>query len=518
MSKKVNQWFTLVELIVVITILAILWTIAFISLWWYSRNARDSARMSDISSIISVLEMYQLKTWFYPTTTSPVNITYSWSTAWNQWTFWSDTMMVINKLNKLPVDPLTWIPYAYSITNSKAEYEVATIMEWGVSYNPILNSANAATVLTPADAFVKWTYNWKIVKVSSWATTYILAVPSIINSDLSLQDIIQIINQKKLVLNWYSNLPDTYRNSSFDADWWFDYSPSKVLVFSWILNELKTDSSKRVDLLKEIQDAYSWTIIENNPWIKEIVSINIDTSAPNDYTESLAVNIINDSLKFKVPDVEVLDWSNASWGSSPGWGFTCNPDQWPCYIDSTHYVVSEQYPHWCKNPSLPGTEDGIIHPNNDCILKIYQNWTTVFNDYYVFPSWDITSLVYESFTAWWWNGSSFDAPTNIIPVAEPYCYSISYWINEWELMSVAQEKLLFDNYTKYNLTPNKQYWTNEFFNISSWANKYHALKFKFDSSYDATLGTWDNTAFASWAENIICVAWNVWDYIPAPTS
>lgn len=32
--------FTLVELIVVITILSILWTIAFISLQWYSSNSR----------------------------------------------------------------------------------------------------------------------------------------------------------------------------------------------------------------------------------------------------------------------------------------------------------------------------------------------------------------------------------------------------------------------------------------------------------------------------------------------
>lgn len=43
--------FTLVELIVVITILAILWTIAFINLQWYSTSARDSKRLSDINNI-----------------------------------------------------------------------------------------------------------------------------------------------------------------------------------------------------------------------------------------------------------------------------------------------------------------------------------------------------------------------------------------------------------------------------------------------------------------------------------
>ncbi|MDD3144783.1 MAG: FISUMP domain-containing protein [Candidatus Gracilibacteria bacterium] len=46
-----KQAFTLVELIVVITILAILGTIAFINLQGYSSGARDSKRLSDINNI-----------------------------------------------------------------------------------------------------------------------------------------------------------------------------------------------------------------------------------------------------------------------------------------------------------------------------------------------------------------------------------------------------------------------------------------------------------------------------------
>jgi len=44
MEAKKKKAFTLVELIVVITILTILGTIAFISLQGYSRDARDSTR------------------------------------------------------------------------------------------------------------------------------------------------------------------------------------------------------------------------------------------------------------------------------------------------------------------------------------------------------------------------------------------------------------------------------------------------------------------------------------------
>jgi len=54
--KKVQKGFTLVELIVVITILAILGTIAFISLQGYSQDAKNSKVSSDMRTIVSAIE------------------------------------------------------------------------------------------------------------------------------------------------------------------------------------------------------------------------------------------------------------------------------------------------------------------------------------------------------------------------------------------------------------------------------------------------------------------------------
>ncbi len=55
--RNTKSAFTLVELIVVITILAILGTIAFISLQGYSAEARNSKRVQDLSSISSSLNI-----------------------------------------------------------------------------------------------------------------------------------------------------------------------------------------------------------------------------------------------------------------------------------------------------------------------------------------------------------------------------------------------------------------------------------------------------------------------------
>lgn len=55
--KKLQKGFTLVELIVVITILAILGTIAFISLQGYSQDAKNAKVSSDLSTLSSAIEI-----------------------------------------------------------------------------------------------------------------------------------------------------------------------------------------------------------------------------------------------------------------------------------------------------------------------------------------------------------------------------------------------------------------------------------------------------------------------------
>ncbi len=122
--KRKFLWFTLVELIVVITILVILWTIAFLNLWGFSGSARDSARISNLANLQKGLNVYQVRTWTYPMPESSVAITASWTPIGYQW-FAKDIVWGIAKISKWwtvdPSDSNIYTTYAVNQTLTKMQ-------------------------------------------------------------------------------------------------------------------------------------------------------------------------------------------------------------------------------------------------------------------------------------------------------------------------------------------------------------------------------------------------------------
>lgn len=76
-SHLFPKGFTLVELIVVITILAILGTIGFLSIGGYSSKARDSARIGDVANISKSLDVSIITMGNYPVPDNSFAVTYS---------------------------------------------------------------------------------------------------------------------------------------------------------------------------------------------------------------------------------------------------------------------------------------------------------------------------------------------------------------------------------------------------------------------------------------------------------
>ena len=277
--------FTLVELIVVITILAILWTIAFISLQWYSAQARDSKRLSDISNIKKSVELFSLSTWKFPKPDDSFTVSYSWEILWYQWTVWDQVSTNVSRnLNEKPLDPSTGIEYTYSTTHSQTEYEVLGLYESDlVSTSPLffakatksrqpsplgregarpnvganLVFAQQLSASTQDYPKIDWNYNWIYIKTSS----FYVPTPSIINAEIvSNYELDNDLIKSQIVTGW-DNLP-------WISTWWLDVTFSK---YEWTITSDSTDEQKSA-LVQAIKTAYSWSELASDTMYADILS------------------------------------------------------------------------------------------------------------------------------------------------------------------------------------------------------------------------------------------------------
>ncbi|MDD3303125.1 MAG: type II secretion system protein [Candidatus Gracilibacteria bacterium] len=132
-----NLAFTLVELIVVIVILAILTTVAFIYIGSYVKYSRDSKRISDIRSIANVIDIKfakGIKPGVFlsnPTT----NQTFSGDTLIKEGIIDDATIIKLKDLSKTPIDPVSNDYYKYSTTSKGSFYQIFSNLERGNGIN-----------------------------------------------------------------------------------------------------------------------------------------------------------------------------------------------------------------------------------------------------------------------------------------------------------------------------------------------------------------------------------------------
>ncbi len=295
-NNKKPFWFTLVELIVVITILVILWTIAFTSLSGFSWGARDSSRVSDLTNLSKALDIVYQKTGSYPTPDNSFTVTYSGGTIWTQGTIWDTTLNFINawwgiKMNKKPTDPLTTNKeYTYSklfywnAYQIKSDWEGDTLIyqehnrisselnHTNLEYNHInpeyhlINQAQAATG-NPTLTYIKSNYNGIVAKTESGSTKYLIAVPSLFLNASSWTVVLLVNTQTGFYIQWKTN------------SGWILFTPK--LVFS--SGSLPSNDTERVIFASGIANAYSGTILATSSSIAPFI-----TAASTNNTTALA--------------------------------------------------------------------------------------------------------------------------------------------------------------------------------------------------------------------------------------
>lgn len=317
------QAFTLMELIVVITIFTILSTLAYVSVNWYIRKARDISRMENLRNIELWIELYVNKRWFYPEPENFKEIHYSWALLWTQWTYWKVLNRKIWTLSKKPIDLVSLNDFTYSLANDKRQYELAAIYEWEeIGYNNLITTTFASWKRL-AKSMVIWNYNWFSLNVNTWSLVYILSLPTILSNDISETDITRIIEKRSLAYKWYWNLAESYSWTVFKTDWWFDFSPNIFVLYAWDYDDLINNESEWINVLKNTQLAYSWTVLASDGIISNITNIDIDTVNPSKEVRELAYDIVKNQLNINVPIV-LTSWE--TWLTYDLWNSTLDGD------------------------------------------------------------------------------------------------------------------------------------------------------------------------------------------------
>ncbi len=547
--KKIitKKAFTLVELIVVITILAILATIAFIYWQSYVKDTRDVVRITDMWSVEKALRLYAVKNDNqFPKPDNSVEVSYSWAEVWTQWEFWETVFKAVELISEDFLDPDTLEKYPYSVSNQWNEFEIWSIEEaWTLQTNKIINQVYAWNTIVPA--IIRWNYNWVMLKVQTGSIEYIFALPSIISSDLWTPTINYIINNKKLVYSWYWNLPETYKNSRFKVDWWWNLNLVNLenfIVFSWSIEDLKTNETKQLELITNLQEAYSWTIIKEKNKIKEI--LGVDSVNEEEQTKYLAQSLIRNSFdpkmkitasnkKFvEIPFITTWRTSNTwatndnqimIWTRSDLYTYDYQIDWWDWSIDDniTWDKIHTYNSPWTYTVKITGKFPQLYF-SSDVSLAIWGEVPWV-NDPVNWNKYDNEKIL--SVEQWWnnkwksmkqtfyWaknlviNASDVPDLSKVTDMSRMFTHAISFNqnINNWNVSNITNMQSLFLEAYNFNQPLNNwnvsnvenmvslfYYATSFNENINSWntSNVTNMMKtFRLATSFNKPLNNWD---------------------------
>lgn len=171
----------------VVTILAILWALGFISFNGYSKDARNSYRISDMKIIEKALWLHITTQWALPLPDDGITISYTWWLVWTQWNFWESVRIETQRVSNIPLDPSFNIPYAYSVTSNRRQYQTSVALEWWGLFSSIWPNLIQESYAITNDAFSSynlWNYIYYDTVVNTWTSCHIITTPSIILSDI----------------------------------------------------------------------------------------------------------------------------------------------------------------------------------------------------------------------------------------------------------------------------------------------------------------------------------------------
>ncbi|MDD4151160.1 MAG: type II secretion system protein [Candidatus Gracilibacteria bacterium] len=153
MFSQKRKAFTLVELIIVITILAILRTIGFMSFQSYTTDARDGKRKTDLGEIRKGLEIYQLKNQILPKPDEQILTVKTGSTILSYQGYLGTTVQKTIRATSDIKDTKDNTYYTYTTNGTQTKYQLLAMLE----NNPIaLNIRNRENLINQTYAITDY--------------------------------------------------------------------------------------------------------------------------------------------------------------------------------------------------------------------------------------------------------------------------------------------------------------------------------------------------------------------------
>jgi len=369
LKQKKYLWFTLVELIVVIVILAILATIAFLSFNSYSGNSRDSVRLADVSNLNKWIELFNIKSWYYP---SPEWTISTWTIFWVELTYkWiiKDWITRMVNINKTPVDPLSSSNYVYWISYDKKYFQIWVVLENSANRTGFFEDALAWSWAWNYFSKINWNYMW-IIKFSTWTTNkyyYIANVPSLLYNNMNVD----------LLNTWTYYIADDNTNLAYQIDPNVTINNKTADVLIKDITNKSTATLTWVDITSVVNS--TWTIAQKNTLISNIFSWTILDSFWGDvWTISSSINNWSNYLLSN-------DWWGSpcsSWNYSNTWTQTYSLTWTLSHLWYLTWTTNVAISNWSKiyNAKLTCSNGSILITNESfsgsCNTNYSWSWAT----------------------------------------------------------------------------------------------------------------------------------------------
>jgi len=325
--------FTLVELIVVMTTLAILWTISFLSFQGYSKEARDSKRITDTRNLLGKINIEMTRWAYLPrlvANTTQATLKILWTN--NQWveTFWISNFENLKELWDNFKDPSNW-----------NDYPVAYVIGW--IWNEAYQFVQIATI-SEADNrtkifgnYYKKEYDDAPSLFLTWGAIYTES-GSIIYED-----------------NWSNLIYDVNDDNSDDEwnqiSWWDNNSEPNWDETSWWDSASWRNESEPYNGVPTWQDPTTWYIWEAN-------------SNPAKYEWATSTNAVEPTWKWTEYDIDV--WTDPANSAYPAFAYCRSlwalwrlptKDELETLVDTTKHFAKTNHPTLSTNIYWSGTQD-----------------------------------------------------------------------------------------------------------------------------------------------------------------